>query len=90
MNLNNLFTFLIDSCLRKRCEYQSKCLRRADQTTECVCPVCEDIYRPICGSDGVTYASDCHLNAASCREKQAIVVAKKEPCGRCTFSVCSL
>ena len=75
---------IVDPCLIVKCEFNAKCNKRADRTTECVCPICNSgsKTKAICGSDGKTYASYCHLNSASCRMKKKITVIKDEPCGK--------
>lgn len=48
----------------------------------CVCPSsCPGPKRPICGSDGVTYASQCDLEKESCTSKKEITPAKIGFCG---------
>ena len=53
----------------------------------CVCPTCEDVYIPVCGTDGLSYASNCYLRQAACRINQNIGVASEGACGSCfTFT----
>lgn len=54
-----------------------------DRTTQCMCPVCPytEIYKPVCGSNGRTYATSCLLQQASCNQKKDIRVAKDNSCG---------
>eukprot|EP00112_Aurelia_sp_Birch-Aquarium-sp1_P016541 Seg3765.5 transcript_id=Seg3765.5/GoldUCD/mRNA.D3Y31 product=Agrin protein_id=Seg3765.5/GoldUCD/D3Y31 len=46
------------------------------------CPKCEDDdhHPAVCGSDHKTYKSICHLRAAACIAKTAIIVLKNGPC----------
>ena len=36
----------------------------------------------MCGTDGVTYANECDLRMAACRQQKFVVVASKGHCGR--------
>ncbi|XP_062590212.1 serine protease inhibitor Kazal-type 1-like [Saccostrea cucullata] len=42
--------------------------------------ICPRIYRPICGSDGNTYANDCLLRVHNCLNDDNVVVAYDGPC----------
>ena len=79
-----LIHIVADPCLKVKCEFNGKCYRRADRASECVCPICDSgsKMQAICGSDGKTYASYCHLKSASCTMKEGITVMKDEPCGK--------
>uniref|UniRef100_UPI00358F0C2B agrin isoform X2 n=1 Tax=Myxine glutinosa TaxID=7769 RepID=UPI00358F0C2B len=51
----------------------------------CECPhVCSDIpFAAVCGTDGRTYASLCHLRAAACAMRMDIRMARSGECDRC-------
>ena len=45
------------------------------------CPkFCRAIYAPVCGSDGNTYSSECHLQSANCRMGLQITIASDGEC----------
>ncbi|KAL4235202.1 C3 and PZP-like alpha-2-macroglobulin domain-containing protein 8 [Mactra antiquata] len=42
--------------------------------------VCTSDFKPVCGSDGVTYDNKCRLDTASCKSRQYIYVAYQGKC----------
>lgn len=43
------------------------------------CPkACPTIWDPVCGSDGKSYSSECHLKIAACKEKTLTLASKGE------------
>jgi Notch 3 len=53
------------------------CLSSAVAHPPCVCT---RQFKPVCGSDGVTYANDCLLECAAHTQKKDIKIAKAGPC----------
>lgn len=77
-------SILPDPCDKVNCDYSAKCVTMSDRTTTCMCSVCpdEDVYAPICGDDGRTYATKCRLLKESCRQQRVIGIAKETSCGK--------
>ena len=89
-----------DSCLDRICGPYEQCVEDAGGVASCVCQECdggrgeddadaaseatgaED--ERVCGSDGISYFSLCHLQRASCTQGgQDIEALHRGPCGEC-------
>ncbi|XP_050532357.1 agrin-like [Daktulosphaira vitifoliae] len=74
----------INPCINVTCWHGSHCKINRLGISECLCPeptLCEDSVQPICGTDGLTYESKCHLNRINCISKSDIKMAYEGPCG---------
>lgn len=78
------FDYVTDPCAEVECDYGAECFAKTDGTSECVCRECSErsTLHAICGSDGRTYASLCHMKLSSCKLKRSITLLKDEACGR--------
>ena len=79
--------FIDNFCSLKNCKHGASC----NSKSKCACPKVDDCppdQPQVCGTDGNTYTSQCHLNAISC-EKQILVEATKVgPCGTWILKEC--
>ena len=62
------------------CEFHSQCVILHGKNIECLCPICNDAFKIVCGSDGKTYASNCWLKKKACEIKENINMVKIGPC----------
>lgn len=46
----------------------------------CECGPCQAIYKPVCGSNGQTYDSECHMRQESCLEKVNLTLLYEAKC----------
>ncbi|CAG0886257.1 unnamed protein product [Cyprideis torosa] len=68
-------------CRGVDCTPPRKCRPDAEGRPSCVCPdFCPSIEEPVCGSDGQTYPSICHLRIQACRSNQMISVISNADC----------
>lgn len=78
------FLDVSDHCSKKKCQTFAMCHVEGDKA-ECKCPKCEAIYVPVCGSDGLTHASNCYLKQAACQLSRNIYFGKEGACGMHLF-----
>ncbi|XP_013390415.1 follistatin [Lingula anatina] len=74
-----------DPCLQITCPRGKVCLLNIQGLPVCRCPslaICKMKRRKkdVCGRDGVSYASRCHLRVQECNSGKRIRVAHKGPC----------
>ena len=77
----NKLCFFVDVCWKTKCHKYASCVNK-DGRPVCVCQICSDDYVPVCGSDGITYASECYLKRAACLMNRQLDLAKDGPCGK--------
>ena len=74
-----------DICAVVKCPQNKQCFPQPGGGSDCRCPVeheCSSSGDEVCGSDAVTYDSECHLKAKACRSPGSkLVVVTKGPCG---------
>lgn len=70
----------LDPCDEKVCHQFASCSRTETNTAKCVCRQCENEYKTVCGSDGLSYASQCYLELRACQANKEISVAAIQPC----------
>uniref|UniRef100_T1KV29 Kazal-like domain-containing protein n=1 Tax=Tetranychus urticae TaxID=32264 RepID=T1KV29_TETUR len=67
-------------CHKLKCHFHGKCIVDKFGSAKCTCLQCESIYKPICGSNRITYDSVCHLLRDSCLKKVNLTVSYSGPC----------
>lgn len=81
-------------CANKTCDLYAVCHGDGFGNGLCQCPTsCEQIpnaddKEQVCGTDGQTYPSECHLKMEACRKQQFIVVANYGNCDLCRDVQC--
>lgn len=80
-----------DPCSNVTCSFGSTCVPSADGlTATCLCPAtCLGApERPVCGSDGSDYPSECQLLRQACAHQENVFKKFDGPCGeRCPACV---
>ena len=75
--------FISETCNNVKCPVGKQCLMDQNLNSHCVecdrkCPLTGN--SDICGTDGLTYKSACHLREAACAKGKAIPIAYKGSC----------
>ena len=76
--------YISGPCERKYCAFGGECtVDEVSGEAQCHCiEDCPDVFMPICGTDNVTYASECRLNIASCTQQRRIKTRSQGSCGK--------
>lgn len=71
-------------CLRDQCSWPGeRCQVDSFGQAKCVCPDnCPHVMAPVCGSDGITYDSHCHLERKACAKTHSIWVVYAGQCSK--------
>ena len=83
----HLAVHLLDKCIDKKCHRYKVCINQPDRRSGCWCPACQDVYQPICASDGKTYASECWMVYKSCTYDLELTKTDSKPCGKIKVSL---
>jgi len=63
----------LSTCTGVSCRPGRQCLSSVPGLAECVCiSHCPDRWKPVCGSDGISYDSHCELHRAACNKEEHI------------------
>lgn len=72
------FLHLDEAC--SNCSFGAIC---DTQSGQCVCASeCVYSYQPVCGSDGITYNSECELHVRACKEQMDLRVVSQGECSK--------
>ncbi|XP_015922480.1 agrin [Parasteatoda tepidariorum] len=71
-----------EPCEKKFCKFHGDCFEE-NRRASCRCATnCKEHYNPVCGSDGLTYNTECQLRVESCRKKKKLYVRHEGLCLR--------
>lgn len=66
-------------CTNHQCPFGATCVERSN-TAHCECLLCPEEFRPVCGSDGITYGNECKLRLEACKHRREIRVLYDGAC----------
>ncbi|KAJ7381020.1 hypothetical protein OS493_004615 [Desmophyllum pertusum] len=70
-----------DQCARKVCQDPRQHCRMVQGVATCECnEICTADWRPVCGSDGITYPNKCSLEVKACKTGKTLTVVKPGEC----------
>lgn len=82
----SLFVGASGTCFDYPCPRDAICLME-NRRPICRCPVCAEVYDPVCGNDGRSYTSECSLRKEACEQNKEIKVSYQGLCSKFEKSV---
>ncbi|XP_055958196.1 agrin [Patella vulgata] len=84
----------VSPCRAYFCAFGAVCMvNEKNNTAYCKCKQkCKPVFAPVCGTNGVTYASECLLHKTSCTTQRRIRIKSRGECGipdPCEGEVCT-
>ena len=75
-----------DPCDGVECPASQICQLDDHRNPICRCnAVCNQDFKPVCGSDGKTYTNECILRVEGCKARRSLRIIHSGVCGRKTF-----
>ncbi|EFX72773.1 hypothetical protein DAPPUDRAFT_254089 [Daphnia pulex] len=75
-----------DPCASVECLSPSVCVMDSERKPHCRCgDTCPSDFQPVCGSDGRSYSSQCHLQQEACRSQRHLRILYKGLCESGTY-----
>lgn len=84
IQFNSSYSSKDGACKQVNCPRFKVCMENMQGLPLCTCPnpfVCRGRRRQVCGQDGTTYESRCHMRVISCHKAKRIKMAHKGACG---------
>ncbi|ESO90468.1 hypothetical protein LOTGIDRAFT_71215, partial [Lottia gigantea] len=77
-------------CRGHFCAFGAVCMvNKTDNTAYCQCTnKCQPVFTPVCGTNGVTYASECLLEKTSCTTQRRIKIKSPGECDKIFAQIC--
>ncbi|RNA43430.1 agrin-like isoform X2 [Brachionus plicatilis] len=85
--LYNFIRSTMNPCVDHKCNFGGQC-EIVNGVPLCKCIECSEAYKPVCGSDGVTYNNICKLRYESCNKQTFIEMSYEGVCDRCKSVNC--